>query len=406
VKTGLLLGAGFSKDFGLPLVTEVTETLKTWLTPEKYWSFENAARARGNGYSNEIAQEILSILGREEMHFEAILGHFQVQEIRSRANQKTVQTYASLYAWFARVVSEIIFGDPITRLRSLRAVSQQYQLGLRLLVEQNRPLWVFSLNYDLVVECLAATLGITIESGLPDKGSLVIRHTDGEEIARLATEVISGDQLEKTGLIFSTANHVFSSGEHEAIYLIKVHGGLDMFTIHDGKDLIKIAPIGPEAAHIIGNLVTLREQVALTKSSNPNVVFPSGEYFYKDENEHLQFLRHSIVTGAFKFDPKYRQTLPSRLLDSFQAYIRFVSDLVIIGYGFGDPHINLVIREWTEQNRDRRITIVDSYRKETPWFLLHVSPQVTVITKTGQEYFRSIAGTGSFGEVAVQERES
>jgi hypothetical protein len=213
VKTGLLLGAGFSKDFGLPLVTEVTNTLKPLLTPQKYWSFENAARARGNGYSDEIAQEILSILGRDEMHFEAILGYFQVQQIRSNSDRKAVQDYASLYSWFARVVSEIIFGDPVAIVRSLRDVSQEYKRGFRSLVEQNRPLWIFSLNYDLVVESLAATLGITLESGLPDKGNLIRRHSDGREIGNLAIEVISGDQLTKTGLIFSTANQVFSSGD-------------------------------------------------------------------------------------------------------------------------------------------------------------------------------------------------
>jgi len=393
VKTGLLLGAGFSKDFGLPLVTDVTQTLKTWLTPEKFWQIENAARARGNGYSDEIAEEILSVLARDEMHFEAILGHFQAQEIRSRGDQKAVQVYASLSSWFARVISEIIWGDPIARLRDFRAVSGEYEAGLRFLVDQNRPLWVFSLNSDLVVECLAATLGVTIESGLPGKGHLVRRRNDGRQIGELATEIISGNQLAETGLVFSTANHVFSSGEHQAIYLVKAHGGLDMFTLHEGKDLLKIAPVGPEAAHIIADLIYLRNEVALTKSSDPNVVFPSNEYFYEDENGTLQFLRHAFVTGAFKFDPNYHQTFPRRVLDSFEAYIRFISELVIIGYGFGDDHINRVIRRWLEMNKDRRITIVNPSRKEKPGFLLHVSSQVTVLTKTGREYFASIAGT-------------
>jgi hypothetical protein len=392
VKTGLLLGAGFSKDFGLPLVTDVTQMLNTWLTPEKFWHIENAARARGNGYSDEIAEEILSVLARDEMHFEAILGHFQTQVIRSRGDQKAVQVYASLYSWFARVIAEIIWGEPIARLRDLRAVSREYEAGLRFLVDQNRPLWVFSLNYDLVVECLAATLGVTIESGLPGKSYLIRRHSDGRQIGKLATEIISGSQLAETGLVFSTANQVFSSGEHQAIYLVKAHGGLDMFTVHEGKDLLKIAPVGPEAADIIANLIYLRNEVALTKSSDPNVVFPSNEYLYKDEHGTLQFLRHAFVTGAFKFDPNYYQTFPRRVLDSFEAYIRFISELVIIGYGFGEDHINQVIRRWVEINKDRLITIVNPSRKGKPGFLLHVSSQVTVLTKTGREYFASIAG--------------
>jgi hypothetical protein len=80
VKTGLLLGAGFSKDFGLPLVTEVTQILKT---RGKYWSIENAAKVRADGWPDEIADEVRSVLGRDEMHFEAILGYFQVQTARS-----------------------------------------------------------------------------------------------------------------------------------------------------------------------------------------------------------------------------------------------------------------------------------------------------------------------------------
>jgi hypothetical protein len=168
---------------------------------------------------------------------------------------------------------------------------------------------------------------------------------------------------------------------------------LDIFTIRDGKDLIKIAPIGPDAAHILANLIYLRNEVTLTKSSDPSAVFPIGEYLYKDENGQLQFLRHSIVTGAFKFDPKHHQTLPNPLLDCLKTYIRFISNLVIVGYGFGDAHINLVILEWIELNKDRQITIVDHHRTETPSFLLHVSPQVTVLTQTGREYFASITGT-------------
>jgi hypothetical protein len=170
-----------------------------------------------------------------------------------------------------------------------------------------------------------------------------------------------------------------------------VHGGLDIFTIHDGKDVVKIAPVGPDAAHTIAKLIYLRDLVALTKSSDPNAIFPIGEYLYKDEDGKLQFLQHSIVTGAFKFDPKYHQKLPNRFLDSFKAYIRFISDLIIIGYGFGDGHINLVIREWVEQSKDRRITIVEPHPKGVPGFLLHVSPQVELKSKTGRDYFAAIA---------------
>ena len=83
MKTGLLFGAGFSKDFGLPLVTEVTTAFKA---SEKYWSIENAARIRADGWPDEIAREVRSVLGRDEMHFEAILG---ISEFNKSAQEQT-----------------------------------------------------------------------------------------------------------------------------------------------------------------------------------------------------------------------------------------------------------------------------------------------------------------------------
>jgi hypothetical protein len=85
VKTGLLLGAGFSKDFGLPLVTEVTKTFKE--TSKKYWSIDNAARIRADGYSDEIAREVRSVLERDEMYFEAILSFEQYGKRRNTADR-------------------------------------------------------------------------------------------------------------------------------------------------------------------------------------------------------------------------------------------------------------------------------------------------------------------------------
>jgi hypothetical protein len=108
--TGLLLGAGASVDFGMPLVWELTDSLKSWLTPENYLGIEQASRRRGGGYGDEVTKEVLSLLERKEMHFEALLGYFQIRQGRSGSDRKSIQTYASLYSWFSRIVSELIFG--------------------------------------------------------------------------------------------------------------------------------------------------------------------------------------------------------------------------------------------------------------------------------------------------------
>jgi hypothetical protein len=96
--------------------------------------------------------------------------------------------------------------------------------------------------------------------------------------------------------------------------------------------------------------------------------------------------QHSIVTGAFKFDKKYNQVLPSRLLDAFKSNINSLSTLVTIGYSFGDSHINSIIRDWAEMDQRYRIVIVDPNRG-IPSVLLHVAPQVDLRKVRARDFF-------------------
>jgi hypothetical protein len=47
--TGLFLGAGASYEAGLPLVWELTDEFKKWLTPEKLREFNQGWRIQGGG---------------------------------------------------------------------------------------------------------------------------------------------------------------------------------------------------------------------------------------------------------------------------------------------------------------------------------------------------------------------
>src|SRR6266436_5379027 len=108
MKTGLFLGAGASVDFELPLVWDLTDELRSWLTPLELRKINEESKADGNGYSEAIVEEFVELLNRKEMHYEAILGNLQVQRYRARANPELFRSYGALYHWFARVVSEIL----------------------------------------------------------------------------------------------------------------------------------------------------------------------------------------------------------------------------------------------------------------------------------------------------------
>ena len=48
-----------------------------------------------------------------------------------------------------------------------------------------------------------------------------------------------------------------------------------------------------------------------------------------------------------------------QLLEKFRESISRTHDIVVIGYGFGDEHINFVLEQWVEGAPGRRLTIVD-----------------------------------------------
>lgn len=80
------------------------------------------------------------------------------------------------------------------------------------------------------------------------------------------------------------------------------------------------------------------------------------------------------------------------MLKPFRENLNFLTTLVCIGYGFGDLHINIIIREWLEFHPERRVEIVSPNARDVPPFLLHLFSQVTITARTATEYLDERAG--------------
>lgn len=118
----------------------------------------------------------------------------------------------------------------------------------------------------------------------------------------------------------------------------------------------------------------------------------TNEIMCVDEAGQWQFLRRSLVAGAHKYDARHPQVLPARMIEYFRLFIGFVTRLVCIGYGMGDIHINLILREWLEFSADRKLVIVGPDVTDVPpsW-LLHVAPQVQAIRAGATDYLEQFA---------------
>jgi hypothetical protein len=176
-----------------------------------------------------------------------------------------------------------------------------------------------------------------------------------------------------------------------AVNLLKIHGAIDIFTFRDGKDLLKLEPLGPGVHGIIGALKAANEDLFYLHEGQR--VKTTNEITYTDENGVMQFLRRSLLAGAFKFDKRFGQVLPDVLIGQFRNCLNYVSKLICIGYGFADVHINDVIRHWLEFTDDRRIEIVRPDVRAVPPFLVHLSPQVSLHDMRATDFLERFALT-------------
>ena len=377
--TGLFLGAGASYEVGMPLVWDLTAELKEWLTPDKLRWLNESWRSQGGGCPDAIIDDFASALSRPDQHYESLLGYLETQFTR---HSPTSEHYHYLYSWLVETVYYLLYFRHVKNVDSIQRRLLYYS-GLSVLADQNKPLWVFSLNHDVVIECLASSLGIPLNAGFTNEQvSLPRRNQQGEVIGILKAEVLPGDQLQNSAMPF------FQLGTR-GINLLKIHGALDVFTFRDGKDLLRILPIGDGAN---GSLSALRAANEDLQNGPELRVKALNEIVYADQADEIQFLRRSLLAGAFKFNPRHTQVLPPRLIEHFRSNINFLQSLVCIGYGFGDDHINVVIREWLEFSKDRRLVIVAPGVASVPATFLHVAPQVELHSVNATDYLDSCAG--------------
>ena len=105
----------------------------------------------------------------------------------------------------------------------------------------------------------------------------------------------------------------------------------------------------------------------------------------------MQFMRRTLLAGAFKFDQRSPQVLPHAFLEQFRGNLNYVSRLVCIGYGYGDAHINAILRQWLEFSGSRRIELVAPGTRMSPFFLGHLAGQVTLKDAFATDYLEHYA---------------
>ena len=129
--TGVLIGAGFSHEYGMPMVQQLTKEILDWLTPDKLRNLNKGWILQGGGYSEDVIGEFAEKLNNPNMHYEQIIGWLQTRSLQERG--KRGEEFHGLYVRMVEIIGVILYYRHVNNYHYLEG-SVPFYRGIRSLV--------------------------------------------------------------------------------------------------------------------------------------------------------------------------------------------------------------------------------------------------------------------------------
>ncbi len=398
MRKGLLLGAGFSHDFGMPLVGELTEIFLAAFSPSETPRFtENLAHSQPYSKDRPIdpaavraGMEVVLRYKREAgSNYEALFGQLETVPTRSQAER---DSYNFLFATLSELVFTILSAYQAVSYELMYPVNRTWFSELRAFLSHDET-WIFSLNHDLYVECLALDLGIPITYGDVDTIAFPRSNLQPQDKVELSCCSLSQFQYDRPG---------WFRGTH-GINLVRLHGGLAEFEYNDGAVICNPSLKHASSSELMAELRRV-ESMAYYRGDGTRV----GSSNHRDRvitgsDGGLDILSRPLRTGVNKY-MKTTKVRPGeerlRLLDDA---LRQLDELTIIGYGLGDEHVNNRVLNAMVLNPQLRIRIVDPMMRPCPSFLRQFDYDLRVQSAAcGAAEWLSYVGGGKWDNVQLK----
>lgn len=354
MKKGLLLGAGFSYDLGMPLSSELTEIFLSFFHKDNILMYAKILSEK-NPYGNDrpinfnAILEGLSIIIKFKQencnNYEKILA--TIQNLREN-NNKTLSdkdSYSYLNSLFYSLIWEILYQYQIISYQLLFNKNKNGYKKLEDIFSENET-WIFSLNHDLVIELLALEFNIPITYG------------DNETI----NFPLSNIHSEKLNFTYSMResydNQILNFfKEIRGINLVKLHGGLNEFGYKDNSLMCNMNLNGLTANELIINFQKFKTMGFYYKYKK--VPHSGQDMFITNNDNEFDIISKSMLTGGNKYSNTSNIKKGEEKLKVFEKILSEINELTIIGYGFGDEHINFRLSNAMVVNKDLSIKIVE-----------------------------------------------
>lgn len=397
-RKGLLLGAGFSHDFGMPLLGELTEIFLAAFSPTETRRFtENLARSQPYSKDRPIdptavraGMDVVLRYKREAgSDYEALLGQLESAPTRSQSER---DSYSFLFATLSELVFMILSAYQAVSYQLMYPVNRPWFSGLRTFLSDDET-WVFSLNHDLYVECLALDLGIPITYG--EVGTITFPRSNLRLQDKVELSCCNRLQFQYDGPGWLRGTR--------GINLVRLHGGLAELEYNDGAVICNPSLRHANSSELMAEVRRV-ESMAYYRSDGARV----GSSHNRDRaitgtDGSLDIISRPLRTGANKYMKTTKVRPGEERLKLFDDALRQLDELTIIGYGLGDEHVNSRVLNAMVLNPRLRIRIVDPIMRPCPPFLRQFDYDLRVLSsRCGAAEWISYVGDGKWDDVQMK----
>ena len=364
MKTALFLGAGFSYDFGMPVSSELTEVFLGMFNEENAASLA-AAMARqqpfgdGRPINGKAIKEAFSLLlqykNDKGTNYEEFLKRIQEEAERHAAHrsQSDRDSYHFVFAILYDMIHALLSLYQAIAYEVLYPKNVQWFSKLGNILSDQEETWVVSLNHDLFFECLAIDLGIPITYGAMNQRSFPISNLAMHDCIDFSCIDRSSYNADSPGFIRG----------QRGINLVKLHGSLTEHKYGDREEILNPTLARKSSRELIGDFHKIQNMAYFYQGR----LVPSGkDRAITGPNGELDLMSKAMLTGGRKYSTVAKTTKGEEKLAIFDYILQQADQLTIIGYGFGDQHVNFRIQNEMARREELVVHVVDPQFSKLP----------------------------------------
>lgn len=359
----ILLGAGFSYDAGMPLAKELTDVLLGMFNESNIKRFgRQLSLHEPYGADRPINFDAISS-GLDLLLAFKKSGTSNYEELLSKLEERTKggilsnsDSYNYLLSKLYKIIHEILSVYQLSAYSIMYTKAFKWYTRLIYLLNENQETWVITLNHDLFLECIAIDLKIPISYGQSSKMTFPISNLEMDKKITFLCHERDSYSKESKGFIFG----------QKGINLIKLHGGLGEFEYKDGSIICNLDVTKSNSQEFI-NEFTKSRNLAFYRSGFP--LDGGRDSIVTNGDGELDILTKAMLTGGSKYSTTIEIKKKEEKLNLVDRVLKTAKKITIIGYGFGDKHVNFKISNAMVMNNEMKLIIVDPCHNKLPEFL-------------------------------------